>query len=83
MGYENQEKNPIYVSKKCEEKLVDLLLIGEYGKRHHVLIKDFNTFMYNMEENIFVIIVYKLSAQKKYQSVILKTALKLTVNKAL
>ena len=28
-GYENKEKHPIYVSKKCcEEKHVDLLLIG-------------------------------------------------------
>ena len=42
----------IYKKKKnsieqgCEEKLV-LLLIGEERKRHYVLIKDFNTFMYN------------------------------------
>ena len=42
------EKHLIYVSKKCcEEKHADLLLIGEEGKRHYVLIKDFNTFMYN------------------------------------
>ena len=27
-GYENKEKHPLYVSKKCEEKHVDLLLIG-------------------------------------------------------
>ena len=47
-GYENKEKHPIYVSKKCrEEKHVDLLLIGEEGKRHYVLIKDFNSFMYD------------------------------------
>ena len=47
-GYGNKEKHPIYVSKKCcEEKHVDLLLIGEEGKRHYVLIKDFNTFMYD------------------------------------
>ena len=39
-------KHPIYVSKKCcEEKNVDLLLLGEKGKRHYFLIKDFNTFM--------------------------------------
>ena len=36
------------MSKKCcEEKHVDLLLIGEKGKRHYVLVKDFNTFMYD------------------------------------
>ena len=48
LGYENEEKHPIYVSKKCcEEKHVDLLLIGKQGKRHYVLIKGFNTFMYD------------------------------------
>ena len=36
------------MSKKCfEKKHVGLLLIGEEGKRHYVLIKDFNTFMYD------------------------------------
>ena len=63
-GYVNKEKHPIYVSKKCyEEKHVDLLLIGEEGKRHYVLIKDFNTFMYTLhhgKKNIFVVIIYKL-----------------------
>ena len=66
-GYENKEKHPIYASKKCcEEKHVDLSLIGEEGKRHYVLIK--NTFLqlYIVEENIFVVIVYKLLVQKKY-----------------
>ena len=34
-GYENKEKNPVYVSKTChEEKHVDLLLILEEGKIH-------------------------------------------------
>ena len=48
LGYENMEKYPIYVSKQSyEEKHVDLLLIGEEGKRHHVLIKDFNAFMFD------------------------------------
>ena len=46
-GYENKEKHRIYVSKKCcGEKHVDLSLIGE-GKRHYVLIKGFNIFMYD------------------------------------
>ena len=35
-GYENKEKHPIYVWKICcEEKHVDLLLIGEEGERHY------------------------------------------------
>ena len=47
-GYENKVKHPIYVSKKCcEDKHVDLLLKGEGDKKHYVLIKDFNTFMYD------------------------------------
>ena len=33
--------------KKCEKKHVDLLLIGDEEKRHYVLIKYFNTFMYD------------------------------------
>ena len=45
---EISKKHPIYVSRKCwEEKYVDLLLIEEKGKRHYVLIKKFNTIMYN------------------------------------
>ena len=35
-GYENKGKCPIYVSKECEEKHVDLLLIGE-GKKNMFL----------------------------------------------
>ena len=30
-----------------KKNIVDLLLIGEESKRHYVLIKDFNTFMYD------------------------------------
>ena len=43
-GHENKEKHPIYVLKQCcEEKHVDLLLLGD-GEKKHVLIKDVNTF---------------------------------------
>ena len=45
-GYKKKEKYPIYVSKNTFKRHVDLLLIGEEGKRHYVLIKDFNTCMY-------------------------------------
>ena len=45
--YENKEKHPIYESKKCcEEKHVDLLLIGEGEKKHYDFINNFNTFVY-------------------------------------
>ena len=36
------------LSKKCcEDKHVDLLLIGEGEKKHSFLIKDFNAFVYD------------------------------------
>ena len=35
------------IKKMVRRKHVDLLLVGEEGKRHYVLIKDFNTFMYD------------------------------------
>ena len=86
--YKNKEKHSIYVSKKfCEEKQVDLFLIGEEEKRKYVLIKDFNTFMddhtLHRRRNIFAVIVHKLPIQKKYLKVILKIALKLMPNKGL
>ena len=55
-GYENlcvkkRMCQKIYVSicvKKCfEEKHVELLLTGEKGKMHYVLIENFNAFMYD------------------------------------
>ena len=43
-GYENKEKRPIHVSKKCcEDKHVDLLLKVEEERKHYLLNKDFNT----------------------------------------
>ena len=53
-----------------EDKHNDLLLIWEKDRKRYVLIKDFNIFMYdytlNLRKNIFTVIVYKLSVQKKY-----------------
>ena len=46
--YKNKEKYPIYVSKQCcIEKYVLLLLIGKEQKTHYILIKDFNTYIYD------------------------------------
>ena len=56
-GYENKEKYLIYVSKKCcEEEHVHLLLIEKEDKGNYVLIKDFNTSMYD----------YLLHRERKY-----------------
>ena len=54
---------------KCfEEKCVDLLLIAEEDKTHYVLIKHLSTNMYGHSllcgRKIFVVIVYKVLAQK-------------------
>ena len=46
-GFENKEKYPIYTSKNTFIRHVDLLLIGEEGKRHYVPIKGFSIFMYD------------------------------------
>ena len=53
-------------------------MVGEAGKRHRVLIKYFNSMHLCMvEENIFIVIVYKLLKQQKYWNAILKTVLKI------
>ena len=46
-GYENKQFYPIYVSKQYNENVLNLLLITEDEKQHYVLIKDFNSLMYN------------------------------------
>ena len=68
-GYENEVKYPIYVSKKCcEDKHVDLLLIGEERKSimflSKISIHSCVIIHYIVEENIFVVIVWKLSEQQ-------------------
>ena len=84
-GNGNKETYPICVSKKsCEEKRVELLLIGKEVKKHFLsknLIHLWMIIHYIVEENIFVFIVYKLLAQKKYSNFVLKITLKLMLNK--
>ena len=47
-GYKDKKKYSIHVSIKCcEDKNIDLLMIGEVEKKHHILIKGFNTFTYD------------------------------------
>ena len=46
-GYENEEPYPIHISKETFEDQMNLLLITEDEKKHHILIKDFDKFMYN------------------------------------
>ena len=46
-GYENGQPFPIHISKETFEDQMNLLLITKDEKKHYILIKDFNAFMYN------------------------------------
>ena len=50
-GYENRQPFPIYISKRTFEDKMNLLLITKDKKKHYVLIKDFNSFMYNQSKH--------------------------------
>ena len=66
-GYEDKEKYPVYVSKKCcEDKHVDLLLIDEGDFKTKTLTYSCMITHYIVEENIFIVIVYKHLEQQKH-----------------
>ena len=46
-GCEDGQPFPIYISKETFKDQMNLLLITKDEKKHYILIKDFNTFMYN------------------------------------
>ena len=50
-GYENGQPFPIHISKETFEYQMNLLLITKDEKKHYVLIKDFNAFMYNQSKH--------------------------------
>ena len=50
-GYENGQPFPIHISKEIFEDQMNLLLITKDEKKHYVLIKDFNAFMYNQSKH--------------------------------
>ena len=50
-GYEKGQPFPIHISKEEFEDQKNLLLITKDEKRHYVLIKDFNAFMYNQSKH--------------------------------
>ena len=51
--YENKKKEPfpIHLSEEKFENEMNLLLIEKDGKKHYVLIKDFNSFMYSQTKH--------------------------------
>ena len=50
-GYENKQPFPIHISKEDFEMELNLLLLESDGNKHYVLIKDFNSFMYNQSKH--------------------------------
>ena len=50
-GYEDGQPFPIHISKETFEDQMNLLLITKDEKKHYVLIKAFNTFMYNQSKH--------------------------------
>ena len=50
-GYENGQPFPIHISNETFEDQMNLLLITKDEKKHYVLIKDFNAFMYNQSKH--------------------------------
>ena len=50
-GCEHGQPFPIHTSKKTFEYQMNLLLITKDEKKHYVLIKDFNVFMYNQSKH--------------------------------
>ena len=50
-GYEKGQPFPIHISKETFEDQMNLLLITEDEKKHYILIKDFNAFMYNQSKH--------------------------------
>ena len=50
-GYEERQPYPIHISKETFEDPMNLLLITEEEKKHYVLIRDFNRFMYNQSKH--------------------------------
>ena len=50
LGYEKGQPFPIHISKEKSQDQMNLLLITKDEKKHYVLIKDFNAFMYNQSK---------------------------------
>ena len=50
-GYEKGQPFPIHISKERFKDQMNLLLITKDEKRYYVLIKDFNSFMYNQSKH--------------------------------
>ena len=50
-SYENKQPFPMHISKEDFEMELNLLLLDSDGKKHYVLIKDFNPFMFKQTKH--------------------------------
>ena len=50
-GYEKGQPYPLHISKEMFKDQMNLLLITKDEKKHYILIRDFNRFMYNQTEH--------------------------------
>ena len=50
-GYKEEQPFPIHIFEEKFEDQMNLLLIAKDEKRHYVLIKDFNKFMFNQSKH--------------------------------
>ena len=50
-GYENGQPFPIHISKEAFKDQMNLVLITKDEKKHYILIKNFNSFMYNQTKH--------------------------------
>ena len=50
-GYEKGQPYPIHISKEKFQDQMNLLLIAKAERKHYVLIKDFNSFMYKQSKH--------------------------------
>ena len=65
-GYEDGQPFSINISKETFEDQMNLLLITKDEKKHYVLIKDFNAFMYNQSKHKEVLLHVLLTMLLKY-----------------
>ena len=86
-GYEKGQPIPIHISKEESEDQINLLLITKDEKKHYILIKDFNSFMYNQskhkERKHFCMHCLQCFSSERILSNHIKNCLKINGNQAI
>ena len=79
-GYEKGQPFPIHISKEKFEDQMKLLLITKDEKKHYVLIKEFDTFMYNQSKKKKHFCMYYLQCFSSESILVKHTNNCLTIN---